>query len=266
HRLWLVPRGARNQEAKADGAAGAVDPGRDGDGGADERSPHPAGRDQHVRRQQHRRRHRLGQHAFRMAADRTQLVGAAALGEGARPEVVRAFFGLPLPEAQRADLSGFLTACATAAPQFRWTPAANLHLTIRFIGKVDRAVVDAIADRLADRPLNAFDLGLGSLGTFGRGRHVRVVWQGLREGADGVSALAAEVEAECVAGGLVGETRPFRAHLTLARARARDGAELPLLPEPPQLSSWRAGKLVLFSSRLSRAGAVYEPLRALKLD
>jgi 2'-5' RNA ligase len=95
---------------------------------------------------------------------------------------------------------------------------------------------------------------------------VRVVWQGLRAGAEAVSALAAQVDAECAAAGLVGEKRPFQAHLTLARARSRDGAELPSLPEPPGQRPWRATELVLFASRLSRAGAVYEPLRALKLD
>jgi 2'-5' RNA ligase len=201
-----------------------------------------------------------------MAADRTQLVGAAALEESAHTQVVRAFFGLPVPEAQRAALAPFLTASATAAPQFRWTPAANLHLTVRFIGQVDRALVEAIADRLAARPPVAFNLELGDLGTFGHGRHARVVWQGLRAGAGALKALSTQVDAECVAAGLVGEARPFQPHLTLARARARDGAELPPLPEPPQLSPWRATELVLFASRLSRTGAVYESLRALKLD
>jgi RNA 2',3'-cyclic 3'-phosphodiesterase len=179
---------------------------------------------------------------------------------------VRAFFGLRVPEAHRAAMAVFLTACATAAPQFRWTPAANLHLTIRFIGNVDRPLVQAIADRLAAQSLLAFDLALANLGTFGHGRHVRVVWQDLRAGAEDVSALAAQVDAACATAGLVGEKRPFQPHLTLARARARDGAELPPLPEPPGLNPWRATELVLFASRLSRAGAVYEPLRALELD
>jgi RNA 2',3'-cyclic 3'-phosphodiesterase len=179
---------------------------------------------------------------------------------------VRAFFGLPVPEAQRAAMAVFLAACAAAAPQFRWTPAANLHLTIRFIGNVDRALVEAIADRLAARSLLAFDLELGDLGTFGHGRHVRVVWQGVGARAEAVTALAAQVDAECAAAGLVGEKRPFQPHLTLARARARDGAELPTVPEPPRVNPWCATELVLFASRLSRTGAVYEPLRALKLD
>jgi 2'-5' RNA ligase len=171
-----------------------------------------------------------------------------------------------MPDAQRAAMTAFLTACAAAAPPFRWTPAANLHLTIRFIGNVDRGFVEDIADRLAARPSSAFDVELGSLGTFGRGRHVRVVWQGLRAGAEAVTALAAQVDVECAAAGLVGEQRPFQPHVTLARARKRDGAELPPLPEAPRLSPWRATELVLFASRLSRAGATYEPLRALNLD
>jgi 2'-5' RNA ligase len=201
-----------------------------------------------------------------MATDRAQLVGASALEEGARAEIVRAFFGLPVPEAQRAAMADFLTACAEVAPQFRWTPAANLHLTVRFIGNIDRPLVEAIAERLGARSLRAFDLDLGDLGTFGHGRHVRVVWQGLRNGAEAVAALAAQLEAECATAGLVAEKRPFQAHLTLARARPRDGAVLPTLPEAPRVSAWRASELVLYASRLSRTGATYEPLRTVKLD
>jgi len=196
-------------------------------------------------------------------------VGTDPLETGDRPKVeprVRAFFGLPVPDEQRASLGGFVAACARAAPGFRWTPAANLHLTLRFVGSVERAVVEAIADRLGGRTMTGFDLELGEVGTFKRGRLVRVVWLGLRSGVEALTALAALVDAECVAAGLVGEARAFQAHLTLARARPRDGAELPPLPPQPQLDPWRAAELVLYASRLSRTGAVYEPLRVLKLD
>jgi 2'-5' RNA ligase len=191
-------------------------------------------------------------------------VGPAEL-ESSRPLKVRAFFGLPVPELHRAALAPFLAACATSAPSFRWTPVSNAHLTVRFIGSIEREVVDRIADRIGALGLGGFELALGGLGTFKRGRLVRVVWLGLRSGTDAASALAAQVEAECAREGLVAEARPFQAHLTLARARHRDGSELPPLPEPPLLGPWRATALVLYSSHLSKAGAVYEPIRTLTL-
>lgn len=196
-------------------------------------------------------------------------MGADALEERSRPEVaprIRAFFGLPLPDEQRASLAAFVAACAEAAPQFRWTPAANLHLTVRFIGSVDRTLVEGIADRVADRAPSGFDLELGDLGTFKRGRLVRVVWLGLRSGLEPLARLAAEVEDECGKAGLPAEKRPFRAHLSLARARARDGEILPAVLPTPTLEPWRADELVLYSSHLGRTGAVYEPLRLVKLD
>ncbi len=178
---------------------------------------------------------------------------------------MRAFFGLPVPEAQRRQLEPYLASCSAAAPEFRWTPAANLHLTVRFIGSVERAVVDEIADRLNELRLPAFELALGRLGTFKRGRLVRVVWLEVGAGADQVRELAAQVEAECVRAGLEPEARPFQPHLTLARARPRDGAALPPVPVPPSLASWPADELIPYSSHLGRAGAVYEPLRKLSL-
>jgi 2'-5' RNA ligase len=172
---------------------------------------------------------------------------------------------LPVPEAHRGQLEPYLAVCSAAATEFRWTPAANLHLTVRFVGSVERAVVDEIAGRLDEQRVPAVELALGEVGTFMRGRLVRVVWLQVLAGADQASELAARVEAECVRAGLEPEARPFQPHLTLARARPREGANLPALPDPPSLPPWTAGELVLYSSHLGRGGAVYEPLRKLSL-
>jgi len=192
-------------------------------------------------------------------------MGPGELEEEARSLRVRAFFGLPVPQPQRDQLGRFVATCAQLAPDFRWAPPENLHLTLRFVGSIDRPVVEAVADALSARRLSAFKLRLDGIGTFRRGRAVRVVWLGLSAGAEEASALAAEVDAECVRAGLVREDRPFQAHLTLARARARDGARLADLPAAPLLDPWRAGDLILYSSRLSRTGAIYEAIRSLPL-
>ena len=182
-----------------------------------------------------------------------------------RGPLARTFFGLPLPEADREALDPYLTECARLAPDFRWTPAANLHVTVRFLGHVDLALAEGIAGRLNGKGLRAFDLQLGELGTFKRGRLERVVWMGLSKGADEIGALAAEVEAECGRAGLEPEVRRYHAHLTLARARPRDGAALPALSPPPELGAWRANGLILYRSRLGRGGSVYEPLQRVSL-
>jgi RNA 2',3'-cyclic 3'-phosphodiesterase len=185
--------------------------------------------------------------------------------ESPRSLRVRAFFGLPVPGPQREQLAPFLNACARVAPEFRWTPKDNFHLTIRFVGNVDRGLVESVADGLAHRPLAAFDVELGEVGSFGRGRAARVVWLGLRVGSAAAAALASQVEEECIRAGLEAESRPYTAHLTLARARPRGGATLPELPALPPVEPWRTDQLVLYSSRLTRTGAVYEGLRTLEL-
>ena len=179
---------------------------------------------------------------------------------------VRAFFGLPLPEEHREALGRYIAQSVAIAPDFRWVPPQNLHLTVRFIGGVDRGLVEGIVDRLAESHLASFGLALGEIGTFKRGRLVRVAWLGLTSGVEAAQSLAAQVDVECVRAGLDSEQRAFRPHLTLARARARIGAALPSLPDAPVLSPWKADELVLYQSHLSPKGSVYEPLRRLRLD
>ena len=178
---------------------------------------------------------------------------------------VRAFFGLPLPDPHRRALERYLVACAAAAPGFRWTPTENLHLTLRFLGHLDGSVAEDIADRVAAARPRSFELELGGVGSFKRGRLARVVWLGLRRGEGEAGELAVLAEAEAVRAGLEPESRKFHAHLTLARARERDGAALPELPRPPGLEAWTARELILYRSHLGRGGSVYEPLRTITL-
>jgi 2'-5' RNA ligase len=194
-----------------------------------------------------------------------ELVAEAGDPGGHRPLKVRAFFGLPLPDQHRQALDGYHAACAAGAPRIRWTPAANLHLTVRFLGHLEAPVAEAIADRVASTAPTAFELELGGAGMFKRGRLARVVWLGLARGEEDAAALAAVVEAESVRAGLEPEGRRFHAHLTLARARERDGAPSPDLPEPPRLPVWAARELILYRSQLGRGGSVYEPIRSISL-
>lgn len=154
----------------------------------------------------------------------------------------------------------YLEACARLAPGFTWVPAHNLHVTLRFLGAVEETVLAELIPRLAAIRAGAIRLGLGGLGTFGGRRHARVVWLGLREGAEAAASLALAVEAACRDSGLESEARTFRAHLTVARSRTRGGSPLPELSAVPETAAWASDRFVLYESHLGRPAAAHEPL------
>ena len=167
---------------------------------------------------------------------------------------------LEVPGPLRATLADHLDRCRAAAPAFRWVPPDGLHVTLRFVGSVSPEVLDGLRGGLRRLEGQAFRLALDGVGTFGGRSAPRVVWIGLREGTEPAAELAERVEAVCRAAGLEPETRPFRGHVTLARARATRGSPLPELPAPPPLESWTATEFVLYESRLGRPAATYIPL------
>ena len=179
--------------------------------------------------------------------------------------MTRAFVALTPPDAQRAQLGAYVERCRAAAPDFRWVAPESVHLTLRFLGRVEAPALADLSGRLREIRQAPFELRLLGLGTFG-GRRPSVIWLGLAEGVEPAATLARAVEAECAAVGLEPEPRPFRPHLTLARARERSGAPLPELPPPPEPAPWRATEMILFESRLGGGPPVYTPLERFPLQ
>jgi 2'-5' RNA ligase len=145
------------------------------------------------------------------------------------------------------------------SPEFRWVSDDNLHLTLRFIGEVERPLADDITAALGGIRAEAFELRLVGVGMFDQ-RNGGALWAGVAP-KEPVAALAAKVERACVMAGLAPERRAFHPHLTVARYHRRNKAladdwmqrRRALTSEPFAVDSF-----TLFESRLSRHGAHYE--------
>jgi 2'-5' RNA ligase len=147
------------------------------------------------------------------------------------------------------------------SPDFRWQSEEQLHLTVRFIGEVERPVANDLADALSAICAASFDVRLSGVGRFEQ-RNSGALWAGVEPKAP-IAALAAKIERACIGVGLEPERRAFHPHITLARWKGRRGHEVAsFLERKGGLTSepFTVDRFILFESRLSRHGAHYEEI------
>ncbi len=96
----------------------------------------------------------------------------------------------------------------------------QLHLTLRFIGEVDRARERPLARGIAAvaAAVSSFPIRLRGAGAFPSHRRARVLWVGVEQ-SSALAALQASVEAAVVRAGVAPDPRPFRPHVTVGRIR-----------------------------------------------
>ena len=153
------------------------------------------------------------------------------------------------------------------SPDFRWQSDEQLHLTLKFIGEVDRPVASDVADALARVRFAPFELRIAGVGRFER-RSAGALWAAVEPKAP-VAALAAKVDRACHQVGVEPERRAFHPHITLARWSGRRSREVAAFLERERgLASlpFAVTAFSLFESHLSRHGAHYEEVASYALD
>ena len=174
----------------------------------------------------------------------------------------RLFLAIRPPE----DIRDLLIDVMDDSPALRWVGDEQLHLTLRFIGEVERPVANDIAaslDRLRSPP---FELRVNGVGKFER-RNGGALWADVAP-KEPVTALAAKIERTLQQAGLEPERRAFTPHITLARWNRRNAQAVEaFLRRNSDLHSepFAVERFILFESRLSRHGAHYEEVAAFDL-
>ena len=153
------------------------------------------------------------------------------------------------------------------SPELRWVGDEQLHLTLRFVGEVERPVANDLAAALAQVRAELLELRLTGVGRFDQ-RNGGAVWAGVEPKAP-VAALAARIERVCQQVGLAPERRAFHPHITLARWKGRSSRAADAFIERARgLSSapFTVGRFILFESQLSRHGPHYEAVATYRLS
>jgi 2'-5' RNA ligase len=177
---------------------------------------------------------------------------------------VRCFVAVLLPERVRAGLAAV---CAELRGQTRglsWVREDNLHLTLRFLGQVELAMLPHVRTAVmrAAAAAEPFTVSLSGLGGFPTGGAPRVLWASVTTGGDAMVALYEELETALAARGIQRESRPFHPHVTLARMRDPRGAGriADVLGPGPPFGDVQVQALHLMRSELDPRGARYTVL------
>jgi len=165
----------------------------------------------------------------------------------------RLFTALEIP----SDIVQSMALLRGGLPGARWIEPENYHLTLRFIGDVDDALAEEIADLLCKVKRPGFNLRIDGLDSFG-GNKPRAVVAAVPAVAELVE-LQADHERIMQRVGLEPD-RKYRPHVTLARLRdtsSRQVAAFLSARQPFRSPPFSVSRFVLYSSRASIGGGPY---------
>lgn len=184
---------------------------------------------------------------------------------GTALQKLRLFWAVNLPDSVKAELGKLVEKLRISNADAKWVEEHNLHLTLQFLGEVERHRIPDInaAVKAAVSHLEPFCLSLGGLGAFPNFNRPRVLWVGLGGELDKITDLHSRVSQALTTIGFAPEERPFRPHLTLTRFRSPIGVE-PLMqgvrqlrPQVQELGHFHVKSVDLMQSQLSNKGPKY---------
>lgn len=152
----------------------------------------------------------------------------------------------------------------------RWVAVSSIHLTLKFLGEIDPAILPQLTDslRAASALEPGFSLRVNGLGSFPNLRNPRVIWCGVEGETQRLQQLQVRVEQACSHLGFAPELRDFHPHLTLGRVQGKRNLQrlLDCIRIGSELEcTFSADHYDVYKSTLTPRGAIYNILETIPL-
>jgi 2'-5' RNA ligase len=180
---------------------------------------------------------------------------------------MRVFLALELPGAIKEYLLTVTKTMSQRVSGVKWVKAEGLHVTLKFFGEIGEKKAQEIEGALQgiNKKQMASAVQLKEINAFPDLMRPRVIVVTFQEGVDNVKAIFHDIESCLLAVGIQKEGRGFIPHITLGRVKDM----IPLLKRSIMLleeKRFLLDNLVLYQSALMREGALYTPLKEIKLE
>jgi 2'-5' RNA ligase len=175
---------------------------------------------------------------------------------------MRLFLAIELPENVRQHLVQAQAQLAPEMPEAAMTRAQNLHVTLKFLGEVEQKRADALCESLSKIRGAAIELIPQGVECFRERGPVRIVAAGMTGSLAALSAVHHAIEQRCKFLNFQRESRSYKPHVTLARARRPLGAEVRLRAAECTAKLWPGPafivkEFVIVESKLRPQGSEY---------
>ena len=175
----------------------------------------------------------------------------------------RLFVAIRPPRAVRERLLGLMGGVRGA----RWLDEDQLHLTLRFIGEVDRHVGADVHAALGAVHHPRFDIKLDGIHAFERRGEPVTLWAGVAPHAP-LKALRKKVDQACLRAGVEPDRRAYLPHITVARLGRGGGPIGPFVESAGGAagSPFQVDEFRLYESELTTDGAIHSLVARYALD
>lgn len=173
---------------------------------------------------------------------------------------MRLFAAIDIPDEIRHAIQNTIALLKPSAP-LRWSRAANLHITTKFLGEVDAALLPAVEQALAAVPSpGEIPIIIRGFGWFPNPHAPRILYIGI-QAPQALSVLHRATDQALLPLGIPAETKPYRPHLTIARIEPKTPlVELrhAIAAQPTNdFGSFTATDFYLYESKTLPSGSVY---------
>ncbi len=140
-------------------------------------------------------------------------------------ETIRSFIAIELSPENQTKLSQIIQELKTSGADVKWVKAENIHLTLKFLGNVEQAQIEAINEILQETAgeFEKFEFQLNELGAFPRIQSPRVIWVNAQAQEGIIGKIVLKLEGSLEKLGFAKEEREFTPHITIGRVRSSRG-------------------------------------------
>jgi 2'-5' RNA ligase len=167
----------------------------------------------------------------------------------------RLFIAIDPPE----EVKDQLTEICFGLPGAKWVEPEQMHITLKFIGEVDGAVLREAREALATIPVNPFEVTVKGVGFFPPRGDPQMLWAGIN-GNDRLVQLRNKIETTLERAGIGREKRKFAPHIGLANVKHTPSPKIAgYLTEYAlfQLPPFEVAEFCLYSSHLGSERAIH---------